>query len=97
MQIDLIYFLTTKALSQEMAPNPDGLKSIIFGDVEIGAWYKSQYSIEFSKLPILYICEFCLCYMKTRTIYDRHMVSIFIIQFQLPICLLMHDFFIFFL
>lgn len=59
-----------------MAPNPDGLKSIVFGDVEIQAWYKSQYPLEFSRIPKLYICEFCLNYMKTETIYKRHMVRI---------------------
>lgn len=63
------------ALDREMAPNPDGLKSIVFGDVEIQAWYKSQYPLEFSRIPKLYICEFCLNYMKTETIYKRHMAK----------------------
>ena len=58
-----------------MAPAADGVKSIYFGNFEIEAWYKSQYPLEFSKLAKLYICEFCLEYMKTETIYKRHMVG----------------------
>ena len=59
-----------------MAPSSDGVKSICFGNVEIEAWYKSQYPLEYSKSSTLYVCEFCLEYMKKEEIYNRHMVGV---------------------
>jgi len=64
-----------KELRREMAPHPNGLKSIILGNNEIEAWYKSQYPHDCSTLPKLYICEFCLGYHKTETLYGRHMAK----------------------
>jgi len=60
-----------------MLPAPDGLKIAVFGEIEIEAWYKSHYPLEFSKLHRIYICEFCLTYVKSETIYKRHMVRMF--------------------
>jgi len=60
-------------LDREMAPSQDGVKYIQFGNIEIEAWYKSQYPLEYSKLPKLFVCEFCLQYLKTDIIYQRHM------------------------
>lgn len=58
-----------------MVPPPDGLKIAVFGSIEIEAWYKSQYPMEFTKLPRIFVCERCLNYMKSETICKRHMVS----------------------
>ena len=68
------YFL--QAIDRDLAPSSDGVKSICFGNVEIEAWYKSQYPLEYSKSPTLYVCEFCLEYMKKEEIYNRHMVGV---------------------
>lgn len=76
--IEMFEAAKKKALQEarkEMAPHPDGLKSIIYGDVEIDVWYKSQYAHEYSRLSRIYICEFCLDYMKTETVYKRHMAK----------------------
>ena len=35
-------------------------------------WYQSPYPEEFSCLPKMYVCEFCLKYMKSGTILRRH-------------------------
>ncbi|XP_061174962.1 histone acetyltransferase KAT6B-like isoform X1 [Saccostrea echinata] len=46
---------------------------IEFGKFEIQTWYSSPYPQEYAKLPKLYICEYCLKYMKSRNILQRHM------------------------
>uniref|UniRef100_A0A670KA68 Histone acetyltransferase n=1 Tax=Podarcis muralis TaxID=64176 RepID=A0A670KA68_PODMU len=57
------------------APDPQvRCPSVIeFGKYEIHTWYSSPYPQEYSRLPKLYICEFCLKYMKSRTILQQHM------------------------
>ncbi|XP_076831692.1 histone acetyltransferase KAT6B [Brachyhypopomus gauderio] len=46
---------------------------IEFGKYEIQTWYSSPYPPEYSRLPKLYLCEFCLKYMKSRNILQRHL------------------------
>ncbi|CAH1795541.1 unnamed protein product [Owenia fusiformis] len=46
---------------------------IEFGRYEINTWYSSPYPAECARLPKLYICEFCLKYMKSRSILRRHL------------------------
>uniref|UniRef100_H0WI07 Histone acetyltransferase n=1 Tax=Otolemur garnettii TaxID=30611 RepID=H0WI07_OTOGA len=46
---------------------------IEFGKYEIHTWYSSPYPQEYSRLPKLYLCEFCLKYMKSRAILQQHM------------------------
>ena len=48
------------------------LKKIEFGRYELDTWYSSPYPEEYARLPKLYICEFCLKYMKSTTILRRH-------------------------
>ncbi|KAF8943819.1 Histone acetyltransferase kat7, partial [Haplosporangium bisporale] len=43
-----------------------------FGDWEIDTWYVAPYPEEYSQHPILYICEFCLKYMKSSFMAERH-------------------------
>lgn len=38
-------------------------------------WYQSPYPEEYSTLPKLYICEFCLKYLKSATQLRRHAVK----------------------
>ena len=64
-----------QALEKELLPNTEERKVAVFGEIEMEAWYKSHYPLEFSKLKRVYICEFCLCYVKSETLYQRHMVS----------------------
>ncbi|CAF3716208.1 unnamed protein product [Adineta steineri] len=45
---------------------------IVFGDELIKTWYSSSYPQEYARVPRLYICEFCLKYMKCEQVYDRH-------------------------
>ncbi|XP_005988309.1 histone acetyltransferase KAT6B isoform X2 [Latimeria chalumnae] len=45
---------------------------IEFGKYEIQTWYSSPYPQEYARLPKLFLCEFCLKYMKSRNILLRH-------------------------
>ena len=49
--------------------------AIEFGKYEISTWYSSPYPQEYAQLSKLYLCEFCLKYVKTRQVLQRHMVS----------------------
>jgi len=42
------------------------VNTIEFGRYEIDTWYFSPYPEEFSKCSKLFICEFCLKYMKKK-------------------------------
>uniref|UniRef100_W5MAL7 histone acetyltransferase n=1 Tax=Lepisosteus oculatus TaxID=7918 RepID=W5MAL7_LEPOC len=45
---------------------------IEFGKYEIQTWYSSPYPPEYSRLQKLYLCEFCLKYMKSKHILQHH-------------------------
>lgn len=50
--------------------------AIELGEYEIDTWYSSLYPQEYARLHKLFICEFCLKYMKSKQILERHMVSV---------------------
>lgn len=56
-------------------PNVRGIKCIEIGKHEMEVWYQSPYPEEYTRVPKLYICEFCLKYMKSRTIFNRHVLK----------------------
>ncbi|XP_061765720.1 histone acetyltransferase KAT6B isoform X2 [Nerophis ophidion] len=45
---------------------------IEFGKYEIQTWYSSPYPPEYSRLQRLYLCEFCLKYMRSKNILQSH-------------------------
>ncbi|CAH1408143.1 unnamed protein product [Nezara viridula] len=47
-------------------------KLIEMGKFEMEVWYQSPYPEDFARLPKLYICEYCLRYMKARKSMERH-------------------------
>lgn len=49
------------------------------GRYEIDTWYFSPYPEEFAKCDKLYICEFCLKYMKKKKTLNRHKVCVFLL------------------
>ncbi|CAK7289127.1 Histone acetyltransferase KAT7 [Vulpes lagopus] len=51
------------------------IKTIAFGHYELNIWYHSPYPEEYARLGWLYMCEFCLKYMKSQTILRRHMAK----------------------
>lgn len=52
------------------------IELIRYGDYEIDAWYVSPYPAEYGKLHKLWICEYCMAYMKSEEEFVCHMVSI---------------------
>lgn len=51
------------------------IKKLEIGRFEMSTWYSSPYPEEYARLPKIYLCEFCLKYMKTSTILRRHMAK----------------------
>jgi histone acetyltransferase MYST1 len=48
------------------------IDKIQIGKYEIDTWYFSPYPEEYGKQPKLWICEYCLKYMKFEKTYSRH-------------------------
>ncbi|EFO19584.1 histone acetyltransferase MYST1 [Loa loa] len=67
---------TTAKLEKEHAEmtKVKNIDKIRYGDYEIDAWYVSPYPDEYSKAAILYICEYCLAYMRSEAEYCCHML-----------------------
>lgn len=51
------------------------IDKIQFGKYEIDTWYFSPYPDEYGKQPKLFICEYCLKYMKLELTYRYHLVN----------------------
>mmetsp|Transcript_21566 Transcript_21566/g.64234 ORF Transcript_21566/g.64234 Transcript_21566/m.64234 type:complete len:651 (+) Transcript_21566:41-1993(+) len=45
---------------------------IAIGSYEVQAWYSAPYPEEYAVLPKLYLCDFCLKYMKSTEARNRH-------------------------
>ncbi|XP_022663547.1 histone acetyltransferase KAT8-like isoform X1 [Varroa jacobsoni] len=66
---------TTAALEKEheALTKVKYIDKIQFGRYEIDAWYFSPYPDEYGKLPKLWICEYCLKYMRLEKTYRQHL------------------------
>ncbi|XP_030629670.1 histone acetyltransferase KAT6B isoform X2 [Chanos chanos] len=64
---------TQRTGSSQSADSGRSPAVIEFGKYEIQTWYSSPYPPEYSKLRKLYLCEFCLKYMRSKSILQRHM------------------------
>ncbi|KAL1920124.1 uncharacterized protein VTP21DRAFT_1270 [Calcarisporiella thermophila] len=60
--------------SQASAVQVRNIEAIVLGQYEISTWYYSPYPDEYGEVSRLYICEFCLKYMKTQETYANHLV-----------------------
>lgn len=69
------------------------IKTILFGRYELDTWYHSPYPEEYARLGRLYVCEFCLKYMKSQTILRRHMVRETVIPSHWSRATLRNDFY----
>lgn len=49
------------------------IEKIELGRYRISPWYFSPYPIELTKLPVIYICEFCLKYVKSEVCLSNHL------------------------
>nr|XP_055025351.1 histone acetyltransferase KAT6B isoform X3 [Misgurnus anguillicaudatus] len=71
---DLKLFRRIKELTAKKSGGDQGQSPplIEFGKYEIQTWYSSPYPPEYARLQKLYLCEFCLKYMKSQDILQRH-------------------------
>lgn len=51
----------------------EGTKLVQLGNWEIETWYKSPYPDDYWQLDKIYLCQFCLTYMKSHTVLSRHL------------------------
>ncbi|CAG8756599.1 10011_t:CDS:2 [Cetraspora pellucida] len=57
---------------QAFAMSDPTLEAIRFGEWEIEPWCASSYEMEYIANSLVYVCEFCLKYMRSEFIADRH-------------------------
>ncbi|CAG8597832.1 1339_t:CDS:2, partial [Racocetra persica] len=57
---------------QVFATSDPTLEAIRFGEWEIEPWCASSYEMEYIANSLVYVCEFCLKYMRSEFIADRH-------------------------
>ena len=48
------------------------IETIVMGSWLVAAWYYSPFPAEYSDVETLYVCEFCLSYMKKRKTLKKH-------------------------
>lgn len=68
---------TTAALEKEheAITKVKYIDKLRIGKFEIDTWYFSPYPDEYGKVSTLYVCEYCLIYMKLGKTYRYHQVS----------------------
>ena len=68
---------TTAALEKEheALTKVKYIDKIQIGKYEIDAWYFSPYPEEYGKQPKLWVCEYCLKYMRLESTYQRHITE----------------------
>lgn len=68
---------TTAALEKEheAITKVKYIDTLRIGKFEIDTWYFSPYPEEYGKVKTLYVCQYCLKYMKYEATYRRHSVS----------------------
>ena len=64
--------MATSINGKTLDPTARSPPMIEFGKYEMKTWYSSPYPQEYAILPKLVVCEFCLKYMKSRTILKTH-------------------------
>ena len=70
---------TTAALEKEheAITKVKYIDKIQMGKYEIDTWYFSPYPEEYGKVPKLWVCEYCLKYMRMEKTYRHHIVRLF--------------------
>jgi histone acetyltransferase MYST1 len=48
------------------------IEKIVMGCYQVAAWYYSPFPAEYSDVETLYVCEFCLSYMKKKKTLVKH-------------------------
>ena len=65
---------TSEVVEENMRGLPDTRQTryLEMGSYEMEVWYQSPYPDDFSTLPKIYVCEFCLKYHRSATQLKRH-------------------------
>jgi len=68
---------TTAALEREheALTKVKYINKVQIGKYEIDTWYFSPYPDEYGKVPKLWVCEYCLKYMRLEKTFRYHLVS----------------------
>ena len=61
--------------SDDIITRIKNIEMIELGRFRIKPWYFSPYPLELTKESVIYLCEFCLKYMKSSKCLERHRVS----------------------
>ena len=48
------------------------IENVLIGEYEIDTWYYSPYPEEYGKVQTLYVCQYCLKYMRKRKTWLKH-------------------------
>lgn len=66
--------LSLKELEEEHeeATKVKNIAKIVMGSWEVEAWYYSPYPEEYSNESTLYVCDYCLCYMRKAKTLKQH-------------------------
>ncbi|XP_022106082.1 histone acetyltransferase KAT5-like [Acanthaster planci] len=67
--------MATDKTHDDIITRMKNISMIELGRHRIRPWYFSPYPIELTVLPIIYLCEFCLKYVKSRKCLERHKVK----------------------
>uniref|UniRef100_A0A1I7XS07 Histone acetyltransferase n=1 Tax=Heterorhabditis bacteriophora TaxID=37862 RepID=A0A1I7XS07_HETBA len=52
------------------------IETVRYGEYEVDTWYVSPYPDEFGKERYLFICDYCLLYVKQERMFRMHLVNI---------------------
>lgn len=72
---DVMFSLTVPRVSLPQITKVKYVDKIQIGNFEIDAWYFSPFPEDYGKQPKLWICEYCLKYMKYEKTFRYHLVS----------------------
>lgn len=53
---------------------PRPFKELVFDGCNLETWYAAPYPEEYTRHARLYICEFCLKYIKSESMFQKHRV-----------------------
>lgn len=48
------------------------IENIVMGEYQVAAWYYSPFPAEYSDVETLFVCEFCLSYMRLKKTLKKH-------------------------
>lgn len=75
LSVEIIFLFVPPRVSPSQITKVKYVDKIQIGNFEIDAWYFSPFPEDYGKQPKLWICEYCLKYMKYEKTFRHHLVS----------------------